>query len=691
MPIAVNPQTGEAVFLDDQGQWQPAKTAVNPQSGDTLAFDGKGWVPLQKKAKPEARTQGPPPASTLANIHKTVSDSGFGIGQGVSLGWGDEIMAGALSPIEALTSGQFSGSYDRALEKVRGLNKEAQQRSPVAYGGGQVVGGGMIPLGAMGQGATLPSRMLRGAGVGGAVGALSGAGEAETIPDRLKGAATGLALGAGIGAAAPPLIEGAMQVARTATAPVVNAIRGARNPELEAARRVGTAIERDVLSDPNAATRLTPQEFAASSQAGGPAVVMDLGGESTRALARSAANTSPEGRAALGRTINDRFEGQTDRVTGWLNNTFNFPNAQARQEAIDHAARTVSGPLYRGAMAQGRSGVWNDELQEMANAPAMQDAIRAATRQSQNRSAPDVSQGAQAVQSRWMSQSGTPTLEFWDLVKRQIDQEINVARRAGRNVDVSELTAIKSRLLQNLDAAVPSYQVARGTRAGFFQAENALEAGQNYVTQNFANREVRQQLAQMTPEERRLFQDGFVDRFVQTLQRTGDRRSVLNQIANSPAAREKLEIALGPQRARELEAGLRVEGIMDMARTAVQGNSTTARQLTELGLAGGAGTVGAFGTYNLDPAQMTTAAVMGALLAGRRNIDQRVAQRVATMLTSQDPQVVTRGLQLVARNNRFLDNIRATDRRIGAIGAQQVGSAQAVQGPVAGRTEGEQP
>jgi hypothetical protein len=91
----------------------------------------------------------------------------------------------------------------------------------------------------------------------------------------------------------------------------------------------------------------------------------------------------------------------------------------------------------------------------------------------------------------------------------------------------------------------------------------------------------------MSPTDKQLFQDGFVSHFVNRLNEGGDRRSVLNKIGESPAARERLQIALGPQRANELEAGLRAEGIMDTARKALQGNSTTARQLVELGLAGG--------------------------------------------------------------------------------------------------------
>lgn len=46
MPLATNPQTGEVVFLDPQGQWLPAQTAVNPQTQEKLAFDGSSWAPV---------------------------------------------------------------------------------------------------------------------------------------------------------------------------------------------------------------------------------------------------------------------------------------------------------------------------------------------------------------------------------------------------------------------------------------------------------------------------------------------------------------------------------------------------------------------------------------------------------------------------------------------------------------------
>jgi hypothetical protein len=81
-------------------------------------------------------------------------------------------------------------------------------------------------------------------------------------------------------------------------------------------------------------------------------------------------------------------------------------------------------------------------------------------------------------------------------------------------------------------------------------------------------------MLRMSPQERQLFQDGFVSAYIDKIRQVPDRQNVVNKIYNSPAARGQIQIALGPQRATELESMLRVENVMNMARGAIQGNST---------------------------------------------------------------------------------------------------------------------
>lgn len=650
----------------------PAGAPVAPQQDSQWwSSDPPAQAPIPDQVGPE-RPKNP------------VSESlGRGAAQGLTANFYDELRglmeAGGLDPkdpasLGALVQGAYKywtgdptavEKYNATAGRERGLTEQAAADHPVASGIGNVAGAVVLPVGGALSAATLPARMARGTAVGAAYGGLAGAGEGVGAIDTAARAATGAVLGGAVGGVAPPIVEGAIQGVSAAARPIITALRGARNPEGEAARRVVTAIQRDIKVDPAAEARLTPAEFVTSAQQGGPAAIVDLGGETTRALARSAANTSPEGRAVLNRSINDRFEEQSGRATDLLTSLVRTPaNAGKTRDALEQLANTARRPFYEKAYKDGAAGIVTPELQQLSEAPIMQAAIKEAVASVQNK----VSSG-RAMSP--LSPQGKPTLEFWDQVKRSLDSKINVLQRQGDKEAAADASTIRSTLINVLDREVPSYGQARGVAATLFKANDALDAGEKFVTQNFAAPEVRKALSRMTPEERDLFAEGFVSRLVETINKTGDRRNVLNSIMGSPAAREKITLALGPQRAAQLEAGLRVEGIMDLARGAVQGNSTTARQLAELGFAGGAGSLGAYGAYNSDPSQMAYAAVAGALLAGRRGIDQRVAGKVAEMLTSKDPQVLLKGIRMVAKDNRFMDSLRIADRKIAAAGGQQ--------------------
>lgn len=666
-----------------------------------------------------------PESGTIAEPAKggdrgVVDATARGVAQGFTANFGDEIRglveASGANPddpasVYKLISGAlkyWSGDaeakkrYDAAVSRERELNKAAEEQHPVASIAGNVGGAVLLPIGAGAQAASLPGRMAVGAGTGAILGGAAGAGEGQGLADSASRAAVGAAAGGALGGAAPAVVEGVIRGGRAAAVPIANAVRGVRNVEDEAARRVVTALERDRAVDPQAAGRLTPGEFAASVQSGGPASIMDIGGETTRALARSAANTSPEGRAALNRSINDRFEGQTDRVVGWLRNSFHFPDAAAQSQALEQTGRTVNRANYARAYREGDREIFSPELDRLMGSPAVVEAMRRASTSGKDRA---ITQGLGAMRQGVTVENGVvrftrgrngaptyPNLAFWDATKRELDDAANAAGRAGRNGEAGVLGDLARTLRAELDRAVPSYQQARAGAAHFFDADNALQAGQNFVGKNMTAGEARRALAQMSPTERQLFQDGFVSRFIETLNQVGDRRSILNKIAESPAAREKLNVALGPQRATELEAGLRVEGIMDLARNAVQGNSTTARQLAELGLAGGAyGFSGGGINPFTDPGAVVNAAIVYGAARGRNKINENLSRRVADMLVSNDPRILLRGIQTVARNQNLFNSLRSADRGLARIGGEEAPGASIVSGAIPARGEENQP
>lgn len=583
-----------------------------------------------------------------------------------------------LAPTGELSQApDLASRYKENLASEDASSKAFEEAHPVITAGARI--GGAIattaPLAASSTGAqllgltgTLPQMVGRGALSSAAI---SGAdalvrGENPISPSLIGG---------GVGAIAP--VVG--RVISAAAQPLTNAVRGIINPAGEAGRRVATAIERDVKSGAG----LSDAEFSAAQHAGEPVALIDKGGETTRQLARSAANTSPEGFAALNKTINDRFESQSQRLSDWFNGTFNYPTEAERQKVIRGVAQNVYEPRYAQAykdsanknlwFADGAGKRPDADLANLVQAPEVQTAIRIATPQLRNWAVRDglrppvgafkIEDGITKLTETASGNLNLPSLQYWDYIKRGLD---------GMGTPTSKQFA--KVLRDKLDDLVPSYKAARDSAlpTKFFDgAPNAFEAGRNFINrgERFGpNAQVH--LGNMTQDERKLFADGYVSQLVERVARSPDRRNVVNSLYNSPAAKRELEMAVGPQRAKDLEAKLRVEGLMDLARGAVQGNSTTARQLMHLGLAGGVGVTGSIMSGGLDPTSVMSAALLYGAARGRNVINTNVSRQVAELLTSSDPQKLANGIRMITHNSNLLSAIRNTDAALAAIAAR---------------------
>ncbi|MET3995046.1 hypothetical protein ABID65_006712 [Bradyrhizobium sp. S3.9.2] len=630
-------------------------------------------------------------ADELAGMRNAASDKipdaiplPFGVLPLRTLAGGARLAANAITGRDP----QATKDYETGRDEFRTAEREGAEQNPATSLAGNVTGalagaampGGAVTLPAKVIGNAAGRRIAEGALTGLLSGAASGAGEGETAEERLRKALLGGAIGGGVGGAGSTLLEGAGRVVSPLAERFAATVRGFRDPEGEAARRVVTGIDHAVESDPLARGRLTNAEAGQSMDAGGPAMVMDLGGETTRAQARSAANQSPEARGILTEAVGSRFEGQGDRFTNWLRETFHYPDADAQAEALIKASREVNKPAYAKAYSEGANLPWSEGLEQISQAPEVQAAIRKAMVNAKSEAAKmgftppknpfymDEATGRFKLKTDGEA-TMTPNLQFWDIVKRNLD-------RGDRNSqDWSKI------LREHLDEAVPSYADARAGAAKFFDADNALEAGQNFVGKSMEPREARRALAKMTPNERQLFQDGFVSKYLDELQGVKYRRDVLNQISDSPKATEKLMIALGPERANQLEAMLRVEGIMQHANRAVTGGPTTARQLAEMGLASGGATAGiGLGAYGLsgggaNPFDHPVATMVGLLAAGARHggvkIEANVARKMADLLVSKDPRDLQRGVDIIRKSPTLMNMLRGTDKYIARVAGEE--------------------
>ena len=601
------------------------------------------------------------------------------LGQGVALGFGDEIEAGLRS---------FLGdeTYDQALEHVRGEIERFHRTNPAIASGTEMLGAMALPIGGAAGAATTLGRVGRGAIGGGAAGAAFGFGTSEGgVANRATSAATGAAIGASLGGAAPAVVEGAIRGGRAVAGALDRAgrpIRATVAPRVQAGRDVANALEADRrFGSPG----LTDQSFQAAQRASQPVANIDRGGETTLALARSAANQDPAARARLSAFADARFETQAPRIEQQLNNVIGGDiNTVARRASLENQARRANKPRYDRAFKAGDRPITSAELERIAGAPAVVEAARRAERSVNNAS---VAEGFGAFNPRLQisddglirisSKGGQPTfpnLRYWDQVKKELDNMVGSARRSGENETVRDLTILTRDLRSELDRVVPEYQGARQSAARFFGEENALEAGRNFIRANQSGIEAaRRAFKNMPKAERELFAEGYAEALLERIARTGDRRSVVGMF-QTPQMRRQMAAALGVERARRVEAQVLLEDLMDRVRGAVQGNSTTTRQLVELGLVGS----GSFAvTGDLTTTGVVTALARGAQV-GRRKLNARVSREIADLLTSGDPHDVQKAVQRVAQRNDLLQSLRALEGRLAVAGGQQ--GAQAAPG-----------
>lgn len=574
-------------------------------------------------------------------------------------------------------------AYEAGRQSMLDQNKAASEQNPLSYIGGQV-GGGLIslPLGAAGAAETAGARVLQATKMGGIGGGLYGGGSSisegndplTVAKDAGLGTLTGAAFGTGTGAG----IEAVKGIGRG----VASIARGHVNPESEAARRVSSALRSDFE---NSGPKFTPATARGVQETGAPVSVMDLGGERTRALARSAANTSPEARQALTEATQPRFEQQASRISRFIRSLTGGADASDDLLKIEQAARKSNRPLYARAYAVGNKPIGSPELDRLSQSPAIQSAIRSAEKRGANRA---IEEGQRSFDPN------NKNLQFWDYVQRELGDAAKKAERAGGYDEARNLKGLHRQLRDELDKIVPEFGKARQSAATFFGAENALEAGQKFVMTNSNLSEARRAIAKMSGPERELFARGFASELADKIERTGDNRNVLNSIfLNNGPARQKVELALGRDRARRLEAALRAETLLNEARSAVSGNSTTARQIAEMNSAGGnAGEMFAIVQESGGKAGLAIALAKKLIYGAKNKIDGKVAQRVGEILASDDPAVFQRGVNLISSRPAIFDALRsatgnAVQRGVGSgsvVGAQDVGPARAASAVGAG-------
>lgn len=183
----------------------------------------------------------------------------MGVGQGLTLGFADELKAAGIAGMEALQGrGEFRPTYEQMRDVYREEQAAAQQQHPVAYGVGEVAG--VLPAAV----ATAPMGLVGGSA---AIGGAMGAGEAKELSDipaeAAKGAAMGALMGGVVKAAAPVVQKGLEGVSKSVLGGTEMASKGlAAGEKALKDKTMGSLMKAGAIFEPTSAvTALAGREI----------------------------------------------------------------------------------------------------------------------------------------------------------------------------------------------------------------------------------------------------------------------------------------------------------------------------------------------------------------------------------------------------------------------------------------------
>lgn len=544
MPIATNPQTGETVYLTDDGSWAPAKTAVNPQSKEMLAFDGKNWAPVPANSK---------------GVLGYIDDAVRSLASGVTFGFADEL---AAKGNELIGRGTYEENLKAEHARDAAIPKAIKIPGEIAGAvGGAVAAAPVVGPLAIASGASKLPLLARSMGLGAGTGAAFGAGEAEP-GERGEGAAKGTA----IGIAAGPAVTYGLKAAKA----TYGALRDAVSPRANVATDLSRAIERD---------KDTPQALAErarelSETRPGVATLADAGGENVRGLVERVAQTPGAGRTQVVPALTGRQQGQLGRVSVDLQHLTG--THQSARTAIDEtmAQRAKdANPIYKEA--------FNFNAREVPEvARAWEAASNTGWGQFILRS-PDFRRTLQ-TEYGIKNPADAPLMVVIDAWKKQADGLVGEAIRAGNNNKARVIGDMRDNVLKVLDTANPKYADARNAWAGPSRFLDAIEEGRNIFSTKISAEDLAAAMTKLAESDREGFRIGAVSAIMGKMGNDAAKLGDMTKYLRSPEMRAKIAALMPSAEARAAwEKRLNFEVSSSELTGRALGNSATARRLAE--------------------------------------------------------------------------------------------------------------
>lgn len=605
------------------------------------------------------------------------------VGQGLGMGWGDEAEAWLRSKLNR------SPGYEAELAKINKEYSQYSEQNPLLaptleFAGGAApalaamlatpaTGGATAPaaatagarsLGALSRlssqvGRALPNNPLaRGAVVGGATGAVSGAGSAQ--PDeRGIGAIGGGAAGVVLGTAAPLAIRGGKDLLTFAKD------RLSRDPgyiEKRAAAKINTALDR---------SGITPKEAAASMSLDRAAGVPSTLANTTRptvglaeivtAKSERAGDTLADVLEANKAGIRERVVGQ---VKGGVGNKGNFyqqeqdmvQNLRANANTLyDEAYNfgTVNDPTITKVLQNPRFMSFFDEAKKIADNQKLAAELRG-----EDPSKYVLDNIFIADDAGNVTLSKLPDVRTLDYIKRGMDAVIDKGYRGEgmSSAEANSLKDLKKSMVAALDKAtevngVSAYKTARAQYAGDAEVLDALRTGMT----DFKKLDPEQVISMMkgfSTAEQEAFKTGAVRNIYATVMDPGGNINAAQRVISSPENRDRLK-ALFPSQAKFdlFEAALQRENQLFQQSNKIMSGSPTARRQAGIdAFDEGESAVNAFVGNSITGGWVNSLMNLAATTATKAGISDDVATKVAKLLSSSKPEEVAAAVKILERN-----------------------------------------
>jgi hypothetical protein len=553
------------------------------------------------------------------------AEAGRAVAQGATFGLADEIEA-------ALRTGKISGpQYEKLRNELRAQQGQFGQDYPNVKTPLELTGGMVVPFGAlqatsraktgtqsMLAGETLGGQMLRGAGVGAATGALSGAGYAtqDTGEEAVKGSIFGGALGATV----PVAIKGAGTVIRN-----VLSASGVGDQPAAASRILANYLQKDNLT-PNEAQKALDE----LRRIGVPnATIADLG-ENLRGLAYSAYAVPSKAKTGTQNFLESRLIDQKNDVVTALANKAGLDINANGYERLNKLIEDQSLAAKKAYPAAYSKDVFAKDFRQFMDRNVFKKAYKEAVDRA------DVRGETLPPLDVLLSDRRVPTDVMHQLkigLDRVIEKETDAVtgKVTGYGTDVIK---VKNEFNDLLKQKNPMYAKANAEFADSARVQNAFQMGQKY--QKLDVKEAAAEIKKFNPAEKEAFRMGMM---ADINNRLGDFKGgdFTRQIFKSDNQKGLARLAFEDQN-KYNEFSQFVKAMDEQSKTAKKfiGGSPTAERLATQQNAGEIAQI----AQNAARGDLlgTTKALAGALFSRAKGISSESSEALQQRLFSSNPQ-----------------------------------------------------